>query len=90
MAEPSVGVRELKTHLSEYLRRVKAGQTITITEHGREVGRLIPVSKSAAERIEEMRRAGLAQWNGRKLPRSRPAARARGKKTVAELLLEDR
>ena len=38
MAELTVGGRELKTRLSEYLRQVRAGETIVITDHGRPVG----------------------------------------------------
>ncbi|WP_374687443.1 type II toxin-antitoxin system Phd/YefM family antitoxin [Promineifilum sp.] len=37
-----VGIRELKSGLSEYLRRVKAGETIVITERGRPIGRIVP------------------------------------------------
>ena len=43
----SVGVRELRQHLSRYLDRVKAGEALVVTEHGREVARLVP-SRSAA------------------------------------------
>jgi prevent-host-death family protein len=41
MAE-SVGVRELRQNLSKYLDRVKAGEDLVVTEHGREVARLVP------------------------------------------------
>jgi prevent-host-death family protein len=41
MAE-RVGVRELRQNLSRYLERVKAGDSLTVTEHGREVARLVP------------------------------------------------
>ena len=34
------GVRELKNQLSSYLDRVKAGEEITVTEHGRPIARL--------------------------------------------------
>jgi prevent-host-death family protein len=37
-----VGVRELKAQLSEYLRRVKAGETVIITERGRPIGGIVP------------------------------------------------
>jgi prevent-host-death family protein len=36
----TVGVRELKNHLSGYLDRVKAGEEITVTEHSRPIARL--------------------------------------------------
>lgn len=43
----TVGVRELRQNLSRYLERVKAGEALIVTEHGREVARLVP-SPSAA------------------------------------------
>lgn len=36
-----VGVRELRQNLSKYLDRVKAGETLTVTERGKEVARLV-------------------------------------------------
>ncbi|MHB8958812.1 MAG: type II toxin-antitoxin system Phd/YefM family antitoxin [Candidatus Limnocylindrales bacterium] len=41
-APPRVGVRELRQNLSVYLDRVKAGETLEVTEHGRPVARLGP------------------------------------------------
>ena len=38
----SVGVRELRQNLSRYLQRVKAGEGLVVTEHGRVVARLVP------------------------------------------------
>jgi prevent-host-death family protein len=43
----SVGVRELRQNLSRYLDRVKAGEDLIVTEHGREVARLVPSSSDA-------------------------------------------
>jgi len=43
----SVGVRELRQHLSRYLDRVKAGEDLVVTEHGREVARIVPSSTDA-------------------------------------------
>ena len=36
-----VGIRDLRDHLSAYLERVKAGESLTITEHGRPIARII-------------------------------------------------
>jgi prevent-host-death family protein len=38
----TVGVRELRQNLSRYLARVKEGETLTVTERGHEVARLVP------------------------------------------------
>jgi prevent-host-death family protein len=47
-----VGAYEAKTHFSELLERVAAGEQITITRHGSPVARLVPVDPvfSDAER----------------------------------------
>lgn len=41
-----VGAFEAKTHLSELLAAVEAGETVTITRRGRAVARLSPVTSS--------------------------------------------
>jgi prevent-host-death family protein len=90
MKETTVSIRELKSRLSHYLRRAKAGQIVEITERGKPVGRIVPVASSLEERIEAARRSGLVSWNGRKLKPLKPVAKLRTKKTVAELVVEDR
>jgi prevent-host-death family protein len=40
----SVGVRELRQNLSRYLSRVKGGESLDVTEHGRTVARLSPAA----------------------------------------------
>ena len=45
MSRPErVGVRELRQNLSVYLRRVKDGETLEVTERGEPVARLVPPS----------------------------------------------
>lgn len=39
----SMGTYEAKTQLPALLKRVEAGESITITNHGRPVARLVPV-----------------------------------------------
>ena len=90
MSELSVGVRELKSRLSEYLRQVKAGQTVVITEHGQPVGRIVPATQPLEARLQAMAQAGLLLWSGRKLEPMPPVAQGPGDRTVAELLVEDR
>lgn len=41
-----VGVRELRQNLSVYLDRVKAGESLEVTEHGRSVAALTPIRKT--------------------------------------------
>jgi len=56
-----VGAFEAKTHLSELLAAVEAGEEITITRRGRAVARLVPVAATtgrgaALARITALRR----------------------------------
>lgn len=90
MIRMTVGIRELKTRLSAYMRQVKSGATVVITERGRPIGRIVPLSPSVESRVQELVQAGLMAWSGRKLAPSAPVARTRGRRTVADLLLEDR
>jgi prevent-host-death family protein len=46
-----VGVRELRQNLSVYLRRVKDGEALDVTEHGRTVARLVPARESLLDRL---------------------------------------
>lgn len=52
MAQPTspIGAFDAKTHLSALLDRVEAGETITITRHGKPVALLTPAPK-AGERV---------------------------------------
>lgn len=90
MSEITVGVRDLKARLSEYLREVKDGQTILITEHGKAVGRILPVEPSIEERILNLLQAGQVEWNGQKLAALEPVVTNRSGHQIAELLVEMR
>ena len=63
--DESVGVRELRQNLSRYLERVKAGEGLVVTEHGREVARLIPSGASADRYAELGQRLGATMPVGR-------------------------
>ena len=39
----SVGIRELRDSLSRQLDRVREGHTITVTDHGKPIARIIPI-----------------------------------------------
>ena len=88
--ERRIGIRALKSTLSQCVREVKAGRTIVVTDHGQPVARIIPEGLSPRERVEGLRKAGAIAWSGRRLRPAKPAGTVRGTKTVAELVVEDR
>ena len=91
MAEGRIGIRELKSKLSECVREVRRGATIVVTDHGRPVARLIADASSLRERLEVLTNAGGILWSGRRLKPIKPVARVRGRrKTVADLISDNR
>jgi prevent-host-death family protein len=88
--ERRIGIRELKSTLSECVREVRAGRTIVVTDHGQVVARIIPEAVSSRERVEALRKAGAIAWTGRRLRPAKPVGKVRGTKTVADLVVEGR
>ena len=89
------GIRKLKDNLSRYIRRIEAGERISVTAHGRVVAELIPpepnTRTSPASRWDELVAAGVLHppvesgdpfenWPDIRLPRG----------TAAELIDSDR
>ena len=68
----TVGSFEAKTKLAELLDRVEAGESVTITRHGKAVAKLVPTAPDEAERarrralIEEIKRRRVGWDKGAK------------------------
>ena len=82
-----VGVRELKQHLSEYLDRAAAGETIRVTDRGRPKAVLAPLT--GRDRLEQ----GVAE--GWLTPATRPGGLGTfhpqpGLRPTSEIFGEDR
>jgi prevent-host-death family protein len=67
----TAAVSELKARLSEYLNQVKAGMEVLITDRGKPVARLVPVSrkKDIKESLVRMEKQGLIRLGPGKLPK---------------------
>jgi antitoxin (DNA-binding transcriptional repressor) of toxin-antitoxin stability system len=92
----SVGVRELKNRLSEYLRDVRAGEHVLVTDRGQVVAELAPPGQGAHESdvpaaLATLARRGLATLGA---PGDRSLyprlARRRRRLTALQLLDEER
>jgi len=90
MADVQVGVKELKTRLSKYLREVKRGRSIIITERGKPIGQIIPRDTTIEDRMTMMIQAGLVEWNGKKLMPIKPTIKNRSSRLISDLLVEMR
>lgn len=90
----TVGSRELKTRLGSYLRRVRGGATVIVTERGQPVAELRPIDPltlTLGDRVSAAISAGVLTHEVREgaplLPFAPIASRAR---PASEAVLEDR
>lgn len=86
----TVGVKELKDRLSYYLRKVKRGEKIIVTERERAIATLIPIG--SGEEVGELLaivEEGLAAWRGGKPKGATKPVRLPGR-PLAEIVREDR
>jgi prevent-host-death family protein len=91
-AEVVVGVRELRTHLSAYLRAVTRGGIVTIGDRrSRPVARLVPVAgASSAEHLAELASRGLLRLGSGKPGSHQRVTPGPTTRTVADMVIEDR
>ncbi len=62
---PTVGIRELKAHLSHYVRLARQGERVIVTDRGREVAELRAIT-SAHPGLKELIDSGVVKWSGGK------------------------
>jgi prevent-host-death family protein len=87
MRAMEVGIRELRADLSRIVKRVRAGEEIVVTDHGKPVARLVPMN--GERKIDRLIREGRViparkPWRG-KLPKP-----IEGAGPLSDLVLEDR
>ena len=81
-----VGVRALRDGLSKHLAEVRKGHTVTVTDHGRPIARIVPVgTPTALERLVAEGRVRPAKRRKRAAPQPVPATG-----TVSDLVADQR
>ena len=86
----TVDVKELRNRLSYYLREVKEGEKILITDRDQVIATISPVERGEEDsKLLSLVKEGFASWRGGKPTGSRRPVKIEGK-TVSEIVLEDR
>jgi prevent-host-death family protein len=83
----SVGIKELKEKLSGYLDRVRHGEEIIVTDRGKEIAKVIPISRERTA-IQHLMETSHAAWSGDK-PKGLKGIKSKGKE-FSLTILEDR
>ncbi len=89
----TIGARELKNRLGTYLRQVREGATIVVTDRGKPVAELravMPAESDEEARLQELVATGLlAPRTGKRLTERRKPIRIAGP-SLSETIVEDR
>ena len=81
-----VGIRELRDHLSAFLDRVQAGEEVVVTDRGRAVARVVPVTgERTIDRLVREGKVTPAAGGIRRVPK-----RVKAAGSVSELVNEQR
>ena|SRR5712671_1741020 len=90
----TAGIRQLKDNLSEYVRRVEAGERVAVTAHGRVVAMLVPPDGAARGRrlskLDQMIADGTARppLEDGDLPKNWPTTTIRLPRGTAAALID--
>ncbi len=91
-----VSIREMKNRLSKYLKLVRTGKEVVITDRGRPVARLTPAKPAAEEtEAEVIERNAALPWvrpgkSGKIKGAKHPIPWKPGDKLASDIVLEDR
>ena len=82
----SVGIKELKAKLSSFVARAREGEEIVITDHGKDMALMVPLSRERRA-VKSLTDNGMAKWTRetRKDGRGHPKGKA-----LSKTVIEDR
>jgi len=90
----TVGVKQLKDRLTEYLRHAKQGEEVIVTERGTPIALIQPIKSADKAASLEAKLARLAAQGAVTLPTQKPLKRVRlvkvTGKPISKALLKDR
>jgi prevent-host-death family protein len=85
-----IGIRKLKENLSYYMKRVKIGERIIVTDRNKKIAVILPIGKAdTEEKIYRLVQQGAASWAGGKPEGMTDRIVVRGA-SVSEAVVEDR
>jgi len=86
----TAGIKDLKNRLSYYLREVKKGEKILVTDRDQVIATILPVERGEEDsELLSLVKEGFASWRGGKPTGSHRPVKIKGR-TVSEIVLEDR
>jgi len=85
-----VGIRELKSGLSQVLAQAQAGEVIEVTSHNRPIARIVGIPAHADAGLRQLIASGAVTWAGGKPEFEPPLVLSSLGTPVSQMVLEDR
>jgi len=88
-----VSVRDLKTHLSEWLARAQSGEVVEVTSHRKPIARITALDTAASASTNPLQKAidaGVISWNGKNPVIPPPVKLNDGGPLMSDIVIEDR
>ena len=88
-----VSVRDLKTHLSEWLARAQSGEVVEVTSHRKPIARITALDTAASASTNPLQKAidaGVISWNGKNPVIPPPVKLNDGGPLISDIVIEDR
>jgi prevent-host-death family protein len=88
-----VSVRDLKTHLSEWLARAQSGEVVEVTSHRKPIARITalkPAASASTNPLQKAIDAGVISWNGENPVIPPPVKLNDGGPLMSDIVIEDR
>ncbi|MFM9047917.1 MAG: type II toxin-antitoxin system Phd/YefM family antitoxin, partial [Cyanobium sp.] len=88
-----VAVRDVKSHLSEWLARAQAGEVVEVTSHRQPIARITavkPAEPISSNQLQQAIDAGLISWSGQNPVIPPPVKLNDGGPLMSDIVIEDR
>lgn len=85
-----IGIRELKENMSRYLKKVRTGERIIVTDRKNDIAIIMPIGKKTGEeKLYQIIQSGMASWSGC-MPEGMPSRIVSRGKSLSSAVIEDR
>jgi prevent-host-death family protein len=90
MSDKTIGIRELKSTLSQIIKATRNGESVIITWHGKPLARIVPYQPISESEVEILSTSGIIDWNGQSIREINPVGYNTGKTQISDIVNEMR
>ena len=87
----TIGIKQLRDHLSNILKRVEKGDVIRIVRHGKDIGELRPIHKDIEkEFLDHLKNKHLSGGGTGKIGQVKSVKNLKPEMPISDIVIEDR